>query len=61
MKLFLKHVKNTFSTCAEMVCDIKLHKLDEPGFMGSMHKDTEVPLLNSNVRVVTLSNCEMLK
>lgn len=56
MKLFQKHVKNTFSTCAEIICKIKLHKLDKPGFMdsdmtgfmGSMHEDTEVPLLNSS-------------
>lgn len=56
MKLFQKHVKNTFNTHTEIICKISLHKPNKPGFMdsdmtgfmGSMHKDTEVPLLNSS-------------
>lgn len=64
LRLFQKHVKNTFST--EIICKINFHKLNKPGFMGSdmtgamgsMHEDTEVPLLNSREQW-ELSLCEL--
>lgn len=33
MKLFQKHFKITLSTCAKILCKIKLHKLEKPRYM----------------------------
>ena len=35
MKLFQKHFKNTFSTCAEILRKVKLQKLEKPRYMDS--------------------------